>query len=163
MITSEKGKDFIKSWEALKLQSYQDVAGVWTVGYGHTLTARPNQNITEEQANHLFLQDLAGAESDVNIYVADYITISQGMFDALVSLVYNLGGFNIFLKEYNNGYDKGSTLYNELLNGNFGAAADRFTDFVNAGGVFWQGLENRRLKEKEMFLKGFKKKSSLTF
>lgn len=26
----------LKKWEGLRLQAYQDVSGVWTIGYGHT-------------------------------------------------------------------------------------------------------------------------------
>ena len=28
--------DFIKRWEGLELEAYKDIAGIWTIGYGHT-------------------------------------------------------------------------------------------------------------------------------
>ena len=36
MQTSAKGLTFIRTKEELRLKAYQDEAGVWTIGYGHT-------------------------------------------------------------------------------------------------------------------------------
>jgi lysozyme len=32
---NDTGLGLIKSFEGLRLESYQDVAGIWTIGYGH--------------------------------------------------------------------------------------------------------------------------------
>lgn len=34
--TSQAGVNLIKSFEGCRLTAYQDSAGVWTIGYGHT-------------------------------------------------------------------------------------------------------------------------------
>ena len=36
MKTSEEGVDFIKQWETLRLNAYDDGYGYLTIGYGHT-------------------------------------------------------------------------------------------------------------------------------
>ena len=33
---SERGLKWLKSFESCSLKAYKDVAGVWTIGYGHT-------------------------------------------------------------------------------------------------------------------------------
>ncbi len=33
---SESGLNLIKGFEDLRLEAYQDIVGVWTIGYGHT-------------------------------------------------------------------------------------------------------------------------------
>ena len=35
-VTSQQGIDRIKKFESCRLTAYQDAAGVWTIGYGHT-------------------------------------------------------------------------------------------------------------------------------
>ena len=49
------GLALIKQWEGLKTKAYQDVADVWTIGYGHTSaagapTVTPTMIITEAKA-----------------------------------------------------------------------------------------------------------------
>ena len=34
------GLNLIKSFEGLRLTAYKDVVGIWTIGYGHTRTAK---------------------------------------------------------------------------------------------------------------------------
>ena len=56
-----------KSFEGLRLEAYQDVAGVWTVGYGHTgpdLLA--GMKISEADAEALLRADLSEAVVCVN-------------------------------------------------------------------------------------------------
>ena len=50
MKLSQKGVDFIKAHEALRLKAYQDSKGVWTIGWGHTKGVKPGDVITREQA-----------------------------------------------------------------------------------------------------------------
>ena len=63
---SQNGKDLIKYFEGLRLASYKCAADVWTVGWGHTLTAGPNQRITRERAEQLLSEGLKGFEDAVN-------------------------------------------------------------------------------------------------
>ena len=40
MYISKLAFEKIKEFEGCKLQAYQDAAGVWTIGYGHTYNVR---------------------------------------------------------------------------------------------------------------------------
>lgn len=139
MKTSKNGIELIKKWEGLSLTSYTDSVGVWTIGYGHTKTAKPHQRITEKQAEELLRQDLASHEVFVNRYVK--VELTQNQFDALSSFVFNLGG----------GALQKSTLLKKLNKEDYEGAAAEFDKWVNAGGKRLQGLVNRRKAERELF------------
>ena len=49
--TNQAGLQLIESFEGLRLNSYQDSVGVWTIGYGHTQGVKQRQTITQPQAN----------------------------------------------------------------------------------------------------------------
>ncbi|TMU56474.1 lysozyme [Flagellimonas algicola] len=154
MVTSDNGISLIKKHEGLELQAYKDPIGIWTIGYGHTKDVAQGQAVTKEEAEKFLREDLGVAEGAVKKYVLDKgIPLQQHQFDALVSLVFNVGQHNIFTKKYNNGFVSGSTLYNRLLVFDFDGAADRFLDFVRAGGKIFNGLKRRRADEKSLFLK----------
>lgn len=93
METSANGIDFIKSHEGLKLTQYLDSAGLPTIGYGHLI--KPNEGfymgrtITTDQAIDLLKADLRPAEAAVNAGI--FVPLNQWQFDALVSLVFNIG------------------------------------------------------------------------
>lgn len=78
----------VKEFEGLRLTSYKDSAGVWTIGYGHTRGVKAGQRITEAQAEAFLKEDLREAEGYVNNLKLD---LTQGQFDALVDFVYNVG------------------------------------------------------------------------
>lgn len=118
----------------------------------HTKNVLPGQTITQAQADEFLGQDVAWAESAVNQYLG-HVGLFQHRFDALVSLVFNVGAGAIFTIKYNNGYSKGSSLFNLILLGNFKAAAKHFTDFVNAGDQVLNGLVRRRELERDLFSK----------
>lgn len=69
------------------LKAYWDYHG-YSIGYGH-LGAQKGQTITAEEAERLLREDLRKAEREVNALQVD---MEQCQFDALVSLVYNIGG-----------------------------------------------------------------------
>lgn len=90
MKTSEVGKKFIKLKEGLRLNTYKCSSNVSTIGYGHTGSdVRPNMTITKEEAERLFSMDLYVHENNVNKLVK--VPLTQGQFDALVSLEFNIG------------------------------------------------------------------------
>lgn len=82
----------IKSFEGYRPNSYQDSAGVWTIGYGHTQGVKKGQKITQAQAESLLRGDLLKAEKYVN---GLKLNLTQGQFDALVDFAYNLGTGNL--------------------------------------------------------------------
>lgn len=89
-VTSQQGIDRIKKFESCRLTAYQDAAGVWTIGYGHTGSVYAGMQISQEQAEDLLKEDLKRFEAAVNRYVTGALT--QGRFDALVSFSFNVGG-----------------------------------------------------------------------
>ena len=61
----------IKSFEALRLNSYLCPAGRWTIGYGHTEGVNQGMLITEKTADAFLRQDIHHAEAEVNRIDAD--------------------------------------------------------------------------------------------
>lgn len=143
MQTSGAMRDLIGGWEGLRLEAYQDVVGVWTIGYGHTgpdvTYATPK--ITPEQADDLLEDDLGKFERGVAMYLGD-AKATQGQFDAMVSLSYNVGLGNF----------RSSTVLREHKEGDFEHAADAFLLWNKAGGKVFEGLVRRREGEREHYL-----------
>lgn len=142
MKTSEAGIELIKKYESFMPRPYVCPAGKLTIGYGHVIGEEEDfTEITKDQAHDLLVEeDLPSRERTVYQYVRTPLTQSQ--FDALVSLVYNIGATAF----------KSSTLLRKLNSGDIEGAADEFMKWVHAGGKRMQGLVNRREAEREMFL-----------
>ena len=139
MSLSQAGLNLIKSHEGLRTTAYQDPVGVWTIGYGHTGTAKPGQKITEAQAEQLLRQDVGWAQDAVRKNVK--VPLTQGQFDALVSFTFNAGA----------GALGRSTLLKKLNAGDYAGAQAEFGKFVHAGGRVLPGLVRRRNEEAQMF------------
>ena len=90
MKLSEKGIKFIKEKEGCRLKSYRCSSNILTIGYGHTgADVHSGMIITQDEANRLFEIDKTIHENNVNKLVM--VQLTQGQFDALVSLEYNIG------------------------------------------------------------------------
>ena len=51
---SDAGLELTKRFEGLRLEAYQDCAGIWTVGYGHTgRDVIPGRRVSEFEAEVL--------------------------------------------------------------------------------------------------------------
>lgn len=138
---SQKGIDLIKEFEGFRSKSYKCPAGVWTLGYGHTVGVKPGMTVTREQAEAMLRKDLQIYEK----HVADALgntTTSQGQWDALVSFCYNAGPGNL----------KKSSMLRLHKQGNYKAAADAFMAWVRGGGRVLPGLVRRRKAEKALYL-----------
>ncbi|EAU0368156.1 TPA: lysozyme [Salmonella enterica subsp. enterica] len=140
MKTSDNGRAFIRAREGVKLAAYQDGGGVWTIGYGHTRGVKQGQVIIHEQADEFLDSDLRQVESCISERVT--VALNQNQFDALVSFVFNVGRQAF----------SDSTLLKKLNEGNYRAAADQFTRWVYDNDQFVQGLYNRRVAERDLFL-----------
>jgi lysozyme len=139
-IYSEEGLALTKSFEGLRTASYQDCAGVWTIGYGHTGPRVIEGLIISQVAAEQFLvSDLADAVTCVNRGVT--ATISQSQFDAMVDFCFNTGRGS-FLE---------STLLRSVNLDDFGAASAQFGLWVHAGGQVVAGLVRRRKAEADLF------------
>ena len=145
MKLSQKGVDFIKSHEALRLKAYQDSKGVWTIGWGHTKNVHPGDVITREQAEQFIRDDFAWVERTLNADLVagrDKPLVTQNEFDALCSLVFNIGS-QAYLD---------STVRRKIKQGDKMAAAHAFGMWVYSNHKFVQGLANRRADETRLFL-----------
>jgi lysozyme len=143
---SDVGIKLISSFEGTRLKAYDDGVGVWTIGTGTTIY--PNGSkvkigdvCTLEQAKSYFAHDLKRFEASVNNLVK--VPLSQNQFDALVSLVYNIGSSNFTY----------STLLKKLNAKDYAGAADQFPRWNKGGGKVLKGLVCRRDAERALFLK----------
>lgn len=152
MKTSENGLKLIQEFEQFVNVPYLDSAGVWTIGYGSTyypngkpVTGR-DKPITREYAetiqHHVIATDF---EPVINELLKKEIAsgfINQNMYDAIISLTYNIGV---------NGFKRSSVL-RHLKNGDKLNAGNAFLLWNKAGGKVLRGLVRRREKERELFL-----------
>ena len=112
----------IKKFEACKLTAYQDSAGVWTIGYGHTQGVKRGDRCTQYQAEQYLKEDLTRFEAIAN-KVRNLTT--QGRYDAVLDFIYNCGAGN---------FDK-STLKKYIEGGRkTWECQEQFLRWVNSGG-----------------------------
>ena len=138
---STTGLALTKSFEGLRLEAYQDVAGVWTIGYGHTApNLLPGMKISQADADAMLRADVSVAVAHVNSCVT--ADIEQHHFDALVDFCFNVGCRNL----------SQSTLLRKLNLADVDGAAAQFVLWVNAGGKRVEGLARRREAERVMFI-----------
>jgi lysozyme len=139
MFYSDRGLEKTKEFEGLRLTAYQDSGGVWTIGYGHTGSAKPGMTITQEKADELLRLDVHWAVSCVNNAVT--VPVNQNQFDALVDFTFNIGC----------GAFRNSTLLRRLNAKNYAEAAEEFTRWKFVKGVEVAGLLRRREADKKLF------------
>ena len=63
---SRAAVDLIKRFEGYRMKAAQLPDGRWTLGYGHTLTARGGASVPEQDAEALLLYDLISVAHAVN-------------------------------------------------------------------------------------------------
>ena len=141
MRISEQGKDFIKSFEGLRLKAYWDKDGkVWTIGWGHTRGVKQGMVITKAQAEQFLADDLAPIERHLTADLGED-GVLQCQFDALCSFCFNLG-IGAYMK---------STLRKYVKAGRDADADREFGKWVHAGGRVLPGLVRRRKAEAELY------------
>ena len=86
---SKAAVELIKRFEGYRSKSAQLADGRWTIGYGHTLTAREGAQVSEQDAEALLLYDLIGVSHAVNEQT--YTPLTQNQFDALCCFAFNVG------------------------------------------------------------------------
>ena len=86
---SRNGLNLIKRFEGYRRVSAQLANGGWTIGYGHTKSARQGAEVSEADAEALLLYDLIEVQGEVNRLV--YTPLTQNQYDALVSFAFNIG------------------------------------------------------------------------
>ncbi|MGL5085959.1 MAG: lysozyme, partial [Clostridium sp.] len=128
MRISEKGKQLIKSYEGCRLTAYKCPAGAWTIGWGRTSGVFEGMQITQQQADDMFNEDVKRYEVP-----AKYGSFNQNQFDALTSFAYNCG----------------MGALDDVLTS--GYITDTMSLYRNGGGVVLPGLVRRRAEEVELY------------
>jgi lysozyme len=141
MIHSEQATEFIASFEGLRLEAYQDQGGVWTIGYGHTLGVHSGDTCDKPAALTMLDADLLKVDKALGRLVT--VPVSQNQYDALTSLVFNIGQGNF-------GH---STVLDLLIRGEMDGAANAFLMWNKVHGNTNAGLDRRRQAERQLFLK----------
>jgi len=145
---SGKGVDFVKGWEKLALNPYDDSEGYCTVGWGRLISKKHcadlanepgfkpfKEGITNAKANGMLKEDIEDVEIKIKRRVQ--VPMFQQEYDALVSLIFNLGEFN-----------KCPKLLSKLNTGDYSGCCDEFADITNGGA---SGLVKRRKAEMNIF------------
>ena len=144
-------REFIQGNEGFSDTAYQDKAGVWTIGYGHTGYVNgkhiaQGMKITKEKAEELYKKDFENHTAPLKD-IKTPLTKNQQI--ALASFIYNFG-VGAFNK---------SELRKKLEMGDIKGAANEFDKCIyvknkNTGKKeVSQGLVNRKKREKDLFLK----------
>jgi lysozyme len=145
MKTSENGLRLIAKYEGFRREPYLDAVGVPTIGYGNTFytdnrkVSMQDKPITEEQGRTLLKEIVKTFEKDVLKVVPK---LNQNQFDAVVSLVYNIGIGNF----------NSSTLLKRIkANPNDPDIKYQFSRWNKAGGKELLGLTRRRKEEADLY------------
>ena len=133
--------EFIAKFEGCKLESYQDSAKVWTIGYGHTKDVYQGMKITQEQAELFLENDTLFFYKNVLELVGSICNAEQ--ITALTSFSFNVGVENL----------KRSTLLKVIKENprNFTTIRKEFMRWVYADGKILNGLKTRRNAEADLF------------
>lgn len=153
MKASDALKTFVKGKESLRLKAYPDPktgGAPWSNGYGSTRGVKEGDVWTEDFANQRFDEDLSLFEGIVNNAVT--VPVTQGQFDALVSIVYNVGPGS----KYRDGIirlkdGRPSTLLRKLNERDYANARAEFFRWVSPGSNVERGLRIRREQEVAQF------------
>ena len=144
MTISPAGRKRIEGFEGCVLKAYRDQRGILTIGYGHT---GPEVTVglmwTLAQADAAMTADLVTrVEEPLNRLVSNNVVLSQNMFDALGSLVYNIG----------EGAFAESTLLRLLNQHDALGAANQFLVWDKTKAATNDGLLDRRIEERKIFM-----------
>ena len=140
---SANGRDTIVFFEGRKNRAYKD-AGGYSIGVGHFI--KPGEEwlrtatLTDAQIDEIFEEDIDWVIASIDNNVT--VPITQNMFDALCSFIFNVGPSNF----------KSSTLLKKINMYDYVGAADEFNKWIYSGGKQLTALINRRAKERALFL-----------
>lgn len=137
----------IFSEESFRSQAYDDGYGNQTIGYGSTrMNGRAVQAgdvVTQQQAMSQAVSDMAVLVAQIEALVD--VPLSDSQLEALVSYAYNAGIGSLAR----------DGILQPLNRGDYGGAASAIRTGVNtSGGVFSQGLQDRRGREADLFSSG---------
>jgi lysozyme len=125
----------IATHEGFSSTAYQDIVGVWTIGFGTTKDVKPQDRIDPVKALQRKAEDIVKFEGAMKQCVS--VPLHQHEYDAYVSLAYNIGP-SAFC---------GSTLVRKLNQGDYEGACKEILRWDRAGGRVVKGLAVRREAE----------------
>lgn len=141
MKLNQAGIDIIKHYEGCKLESYPDLTGRWTIGWG---TTGPDivygLTWTQEDCDKILRADLDHLEIRLSKIITNS-AVNDNQFSACCSFAYNLGV----------GRFMNSTLLKLINHNALPEASQEFPKWDRGGGEVVQGLLNRRLAEQKLF------------
>ena len=131
--------DFVKEKEGFREKAYQDIVGVWTIGYGFTDGVKEGDTVTRKEADERLEEELVSYLENVLKYqeTHDY-DWNKKQAAALTSFTFNLG------KGALSQVTAKGTRSNETI-------AKKMRLYYNAGGKKVRGLEIRRNEEADHF------------
>ncbi|HWE47323.1 MAG TPA: glycoside hydrolase family protein [Caulobacteraceae bacterium] len=141
---SRQGLALIEAFEGFRPTAARLPDGRWTIGYGHTKSAREGAEVSGQDAEALLLFDLMPVVEAVNGLV--FTPLSQNQFDALCAFVFNVG-IDAF---------RGSDVLKRVNEGRLTEAACEIDLWrkgeVGGDPLVLDGLVRRRTAEKALFL-----------
>jgi lysozyme len=144
MIPSKTCETLVRSFEGEVLSVYPDPAtggAPWTGGVGHTgPDVKRGMVVTKAISDAWLHADLARFGVGVTAILGGAKT-TQGQFDALTSLAFNIGLANLAT----------STLIKKHLARDYAGAADQFARWNRGNGQIMAGLTRRRAAEAAMY------------
>jgi lysozyme len=153
MKTSADGVALIKYFESCRLKAYPDPktgGAPWTCGWGETEGVTPDTWWTQSEADRRLAESIAAREKMVSKYVTHDMT--QGQFDAFVSIFYNVGAGNQFKSGIARLKDgRPSTLLRCFNQGDIGGAETEWMKWISPGSNVEKGLATRRRCELALF------------
>lgn len=130
--------ELVKEFEGYRSKAYLDAAGIWTIGYGRTGRIKEGETTDREYEDNWLRWELTRVGRIIESAVK--VPMATGQFEALASLVYNIGtgAFHrsTLLKRFNDCDHK---------------AYEEFDKWIHAGGKVLPGLVRRRKREQELF------------
>lgn len=143
----------VKHFESCVLKAYPDPktgGALWTVGWGATgIGIGPGTVWTQTEADARLAHDIEACEIDANHAIR--IQVTQGLFDAFVSILFNVGHGSPMkdgIVRLRTGYP--STLLGKINAGDFTAARAQFAKWISPGSNVEHGLRRRRAAEQAL-------------
>lgn len=148
---SEKGKNFIKEKESLKLKAYRiNGEKLLTIGYGHQIQKNESyKEIDKATAEAIFEKDIEKINESINRILSNVnskFEFTQGFIDGLGSLIYNCGESGVKKTEFYSRLKK--CRYDASTSTNINKSDLSFTlSAVKTTHVYMKGHKARRIEE----------------
>lgn len=154
MKTSPAGLDLIKRFESCRTKAYPDPktgGAPYTCGWGETEGVTASTWWTQDECDRRLMESVAAREAMVSRYVTHPMT--QGQFDAFVSIFYNVGPGNQYKDGIAHLHPDGrpSTLLRKFNAGDTEGAAAEWVKWCSPGTSVTNGLLRRRKAELVLF------------